>query len=66
MSCIVIDTELADEDVTKKLETFIEGKVQGYAFRAPESRNPQNKFFGVNEICTEMCKTMQIWINVTS
>ena len=26
--------------------------------------NPQNKFFGVQETCTEMCRTVDVWITV--
>ena len=39
-SCIVLDSELADKNVTKKLGVFIDGNVQGYSFRPPKKYKP--------------------------
>ena len=36
MYCIVLDIDLADENVFKELGVFCDGKVQGYAFRPPK------------------------------
>ena len=54
ISCIVVDIELADINVSK-LGVFIDGKVQGYSFRLQKNTNPQNKRSDVQEKCTALC-----------
>ena len=46
MSCIVLDIGLADKNVFKELEVFIDGKVQGYSFRPPKKYKPTKQTFG--------------------
>ena len=36
MFCLVLDIELADRNVIKEFEAFIDGKVHGYSFRPPK------------------------------
>ena len=40
MSRIVLDFELADKKINKKLGIFTDGKVQGYSFRPPKKYKP--------------------------
>ena len=66
MSCIVLDIELADENVIKKsLEIFFHGKVQVYSFCPPKSTNTESKHFRVQENFTDMCGTVDVWITVS-
>ena len=45
MSCIVLDIELADENVIKELGVYIDGKVQGYSFCPPKTYKPTKQAF---------------------
>ena len=45
MSCILLDTELADKGVFKELGVFVDGKVQGYSFRPPKKFKPKKQAF---------------------
>ena len=67
MSCIVLDFEVADENVVKELGVFIDGKVHGYPFRPPKKTNPntQNNRFGAQETCAELCGTVNVWVTVS-
>ena len=40
ISCLVLDIELADMNVTEDLGVFTDGKVQGYLLRPPKKYNP--------------------------
>ena len=60
MSCIVPDTELADKNIIKELGAITDGEVRGYSFVLRKSTNPKkNNCFGEQEICIEMCGTVQ-------
>ena len=68
MSCFVLDIELADKNVIRELGVFIDGKVQSTGIlisSSEESTNPQNKPFGAQETCTELCGRMDVWITVS-
>ena len=43
MSCIVLDVELADTNVFKKLGVPVDGNVQGCSFRTPKKLQPQEE-----------------------
>ena len=45
VSCIVLDIELADQNVFKDLRICIDGKVQGYSFRHPKKYKPTKPAF---------------------
>ena len=45
LSCIVLDIELADENITKEFGVFIDGKVQGYLFCPPKKYKPPKQAF---------------------
>ena len=62
MSCIVLNIELADKNVVRKLGGLIDGKVQGYTFRPPEKKKPTKHV--VQETCTELCGTVDVCITV--
>ena len=64
MSCIVLDIQLTDKNVFKKLGVLIDGNVQGYSF-CPKKLNLQGKQFGVQENSREMCGTVVVWITVS-
>ena len=40
------------------------GKFRSTHFVRREITNPQNQHFGVQEICTELCGTVVVWITV--
>ena len=64
MSCIVLDIERADRNVIKELGVFLTAKVRVTHFVLQKSANPQNKYFGAQKICTELCGTVDVWITV--
>ena len=64
MSCIVPDIEQADKNIIRELGVFTNGKGQKYSHRPPISTNPQNKRFGAQETCTELCGTVDVCITV--
>ena len=43
----------------------IDGKFQGYSFRPPKRANLESKRFGVLKTCTELCRTVDVWITVS-
>ena len=43
MSCIVLDIELADKNVFKKLGVFIDSSLQGFSFCPPKSIKPNKE-----------------------
>ena len=45
MSCIVLETELADKNDIKKLGVFIDCKVQGSSIRPPKKYKPTKQAF---------------------
>ena len=45
MSCIVLDFELADKNITKELGVFTDGKLQGYSFRPPKKYKPTKQAY---------------------
>ena len=45
MSCIVLDTELADKQIITKLVVFLGGKFRGYSFRLPKKYKPTKQAF---------------------
>ena len=51
MSCIVLDIDLADENLIKELRVSIEGKVQGYSFRPP--KNTKQAFCCTRNLCND-------------
>ena len=46
MSCILLDIELAGENVIKESGVFIDGRFQGYSLFPPKNYKPQNKLLG--------------------
>ena len=65
MSCIVFYFELADIHVVKELGAFLMAKFRPIGFVFRKKPNPQNKPFGVQETCTELCETVVVWITVS-
>ena len=61
-SCVVLDIEHADINVSIELGVPIDGKVYGYSFRPP---NPQNEHFDVEKNRRELSGTVGIWITVS-
>ena len=45
MSCIVLDIELADENVFQKLGVFLNVRMQGNSFRPPKKHEPTKQTF---------------------
>ena len=43
MSCIVLDIELTEKNIIKKLGLYIDGSVQGFSFCAPKSFKPNKE-----------------------
>ena len=66
MRCIVLHIKLTDENFTKKLGDFIDGKVQEKSFCPLKTYKSQNDIFGVRETCTELYGTVDAWLTVRS
>ena len=66
MSCIVLEVELANPKALKELKILLLGLFRKTLFILWKSRNPQNKHFGVQNICLEMCGTVEVWILMSS
>ena len=49
-----------DKNVIKKLGVFLIVKFKDTHFTIHESTNLQSKQFGVNEVCTELCGTLEV------
>ena len=64
MSCLVLDIDLADENVIKELEFSIVSKVQGHLFRPPKTYKPTKQAFILQETCTDLCRRVDVWITV--
>ena len=62
LSCIVIDIELADKSFFR--EFLIMANFEIFHAVLHKSENPQNKPFGAQETCTELCETANAWITV--
>ena len=60
MSISILDIEPADINVFKELRVFY-GNVQVTHFDLQKSTNPQSKQFGVQETCTKLRETMDVW-----
>ena len=45
MSCIVLDTDLADKNVSEELGLFFDGEFQGYSFRPAKKYKPRKQAF---------------------
>ena len=43
MSCIVLDIELTDKNISKELGLFIDGSVQGFSFCPPKTFKPNKQ-----------------------
>ena len=43
MSCIVLDIELTEKNITKELGLFIDGSVQGFSFCPPKTFKPNKQ-----------------------
>ena len=43
MSCIVLNIELTDKDIVKKLGLFIDGSLQGFSFCPPKAFKPNKQ-----------------------
>ena len=65
MSCSVLDFELADKNVFKELGVLIDGKIRDTHFLLQKSTHPQNKRFGAQATCTEVCVIVDVWITVS-
>ena len=50
MSCIVLDFEIADINLTKELGVFMDGKFQGYSFRPTKMGKPTKQSFWCTRI----------------
>ena len=60
MSCIVLDNELADKNVKKEWEFFLNEMLRDPHFVLQTNTNPRSKQFGVQEICTKLCETVNV------
>ena len=65
MSCLVLDIELADENVLRNWEFLLMVKFRDTHSVLQKSTNPQNKRFGAQETCMEFCGTVDVWITVS-
>ena len=65
MSCIVLDIELADKNVLRNWESLLMVKFRDTDSVLQKSTNPQNKRFGAQETCMELCGTVDVWITVS-
>ena len=53
-------------NVIKKVESFFSiDKFRDTHFILQKSKNPQNKVFGVQEICMDLCGTVDVWITAS-
>ena len=69
MSCIVLDIEPVDVNVIEELgvwEFSLMGMFSDTHFVLQKNRNPQKKLFGVQETCREVCRKVDVWIQVRS
>ena len=60
MSFILLHNEWADEKVFKELRVFFMVKFRDTHFVLEKRTNPQNKRFGAQETCSEMCGTVDV------
>ena len=65
MSSIVLDIELANKNVTKELGILLMAKIRDTQLVLQKSTKPQNKRFGAQETCTELCRTVDVWITMS-
>ena len=65
MSCIVLVIEFADLKANKALGFLSMGKFRDSHFVLQKSTNPQDKRFGVQESCSELCGTVGAWITMS-
>ena len=61
MSCFVVDIELADINFIKSWEFCWRKNSDVLISSSKKSTNPQNKIFRVQEFCTELCETEDVW-----
>ena len=50
MSCILVDIELTDKNIIKKLGVFIEGSVQGFSFCPPKAFNNEQTTWNTSHL----------------
>ena len=62
---IVLDTEGADKNFFRELAVFIDGKAHGFSFRHPRKYKPTKQAFWCAIICTELCRSVDVWIRVS-
>ena len=66
MSCIVLDIQQSDKNsLLRNCEFLLMAKFRVTHFVLQKSTNPQNKRFGAQENCTELCGTVDVWITVS-
>ena len=61
MPCVVLDIELADKNVLKELGKFFDGNVQALSFCLQNGAYALSLRFDVQEICTDLCATVDGW-----
>ena len=69
MSMIVLDQELTEKFIIKKLGHFIDGSVQGFSFSPPKSFKPLgllNRQHGTQIIFMELRGDIESWKKISS
>ena len=65
MSCILLDIELTDKNVSKELRVFIDGSVQRFSFCPPNFSNLINRWHGTQVIYMELRGVVESWIMIS-